>query len=41
MGFEGIIRWIGKIEGKDGTFAGVELDRGFVGMGKNNGTFQE
>jgi CAP-Gly domain-containing linker protein 1 len=40
MGFEGIIRWIGEIEGKEGIFAGVELDRGFIGKGKNNGTFQ-
>lgn len=39
MGFEGIIRYIGEIEGKEGIFAGVELDRGFIGKGKNDGTY--
>ncbi|KAJ9101720.1 hypothetical protein QFC21_003059 [Naganishia friedmannii] len=38
MGFEGIVRWIGKVDGKDGKWAGVELDRQFVGFGKNDGT---
>lgn len=36
--FEGIVRYIGPIEGKVGTFAGVELDAGFVGKGKNDGS---
>lgn len=40
MGFEGIIRYIGEVEGKPGEFAGVELDKGFVGKGKNDGTYQ-
>ncbi|KAJ9113943.1 hypothetical protein QFC19_000138 [Naganishia cerealis] len=38
MGFEGIVRYIGKVDGKDGKWAGVELDRQFVGYGKNDGT---
>lgn len=38
MGFEGIVRWIGKVDGKDGKWAGVELDRQFIGFGKNDGT---
>lgn len=40
MGFEGIIRYIGPVEGKVGKYAGVELDRGFIGKGKNDGTYQ-
>lgn len=36
--FEGIVRYIGGIEGKEGTFAGVELNPGFAGKGKNDGS---
>jgi CAP-Gly domain-containing linker protein 1 len=36
--FEGIVRYIGPIEGKVGTFAGIELDAAFAGKGKNNGS---
>lgn len=36
--FEGIVRFIGSIEGKVGTFAGIELDAGFAGKGKNDGS---
>lgn len=38
LGFEGILRFLGEIEGKSGTWAGVELSGGFAGMGKNNGS---
>ena len=36
--FEGVVRYIGPIEGKVGTFAGIELDAGFAGKGKNDGS---
>jgi hypothetical protein len=36
--FEGRVRYIGPIEGKVGTFAGIELDAGFAGKGKNDGS---
>jgi CAP-Gly domain-containing linker protein 1 len=36
--FEGTVRYIGPIEGKVGSFAGVELDAGFAGKGKNDGS---
>lgn len=39
MGHEGIIRYIGEIEGRKGIFAGIELDKGFIGNGKNDGTY--
>ena len=38
LGFEGILRFVGPIEGKPGEWAGVELSGGFVGKGKNNGS---
>lgn len=38
LGFEGVLRYVGSIDGKDGLFAGVELSGGFAGMGKNNGS---
>lgn len=38
LGFEGILRFLGEIDGKSGTWAGVELSGGFAGMGKNNGS---
>lgn len=38
LGFEGVLRYIGEIEGKSGLWAGVELSGGFSGKGKNNGS---
>lgn len=38
LGFEGTLRFLGEIEGKAGTFAGVELGGGFAGKGKNDGS---
>lgn len=38
LGFEGILRYLGEIEGKPGTWAGVELSGGFAGKGKNDGS---
>ncbi|KAG6897401.1 hypothetical protein C0992_001907 [Termitomyces sp. T32_za158] len=38
LGFEGTLRYVGPIEGKQGTWAGVQLSGGFAGKGKNNGT---
>jgi CAP-Gly domain-containing linker protein 1 len=38
LGYDGVLRYIGEIEGKDGTFAGVELGGGLVGKGKNDGS---
>lgn len=38
LGFEGTLRYIGEIDGKNGTWAGVELSGGFSGKGKNNGS---
>lgn len=38
LGFEGTLRYVGPIEGKQGTWAGVQLSGGFTGKGKNNGT---
>jgi len=38
LGFEGILRYIGDIEGKPGLWAGVELCGGFTGKGKNDGS---
>ncbi|THH28649.1 hypothetical protein EUX98_g5533 [Antrodiella citrinella] len=38
LGFEGTLKYIGNIEGKPGLWAGVELNGGFAGKGKNNGT---
>jgi dynactin complex subunit len=33
----GTVRFIGTVQGKKGTFAGVELHREFASRGKNNG----
>lgn len=33
----GTVRFVGTVEGKKGTFAGVELDPDFAARGKNNG----
>ncbi|KAI0663349.1 hypothetical protein C8Q70DRAFT_1042120 [Cubamyces menziesii] len=38
LGFEGILRYVGEIDGKPGIWAGVELSGGFAGKGKNNGS---
>lgn len=38
LGFEGILRYVGEIDGKAGLWAGVELSEGFAGKGKNNGS---
>lgn len=38
LGFEGILRYVGDIEGKAGLWAGVELSGGFTGKGKNDGS---
>lgn len=38
LGFEGTLRYIGEIDGKQGEWAGVELSGGFKGKGKNNGS---
>lgn len=38
LGFEGVLRYLGPIDGKPGQWAGVELSGGFAGKGKNNGT---
>lgn len=38
LGFEGILKYIGEIDGKSGLWAGVELSEGFAGKGKNNGS---
>ncbi|KAI1795501.1 hypothetical protein LXA43DRAFT_723290 [Ganoderma leucocontextum] len=38
LGFEGVLRYFGEIDGKPGMWAGVELSGGFVGKGKNNGS---
>ena len=38
LGFEGVLRFAGPIEGKPGEWAGVELGGGFAGKGKNDGS---
>ena len=38
MGVEGILRYMGETEFKAGFWAGVELQGGFAGMGKNDGS---
>lgn len=35
---EGTLRFVGEVEGKAGTWAGVELDEVYAGRGKNDGT---
>ncbi|CEQ41011.1 SPOSA6832_02692, partial [Sporobolomyces salmonicolor] len=35
---EGVVRFIGEVEGKAGTWGGVELDGAFAGRGKNDGS---
>ncbi|TFK54395.1 hypothetical protein OE88DRAFT_1190754 [Heliocybe sulcata] len=38
LGCEGTLRYVGEIDGKPGTWAGVELSGGFAGKGKNDGS---
>ncbi|EFI28199.1 CAP-Gly domain-containing protein [Coprinopsis cinerea okayama7 len=38
LGFEGVLRYLGEIDGKPGQWAGVELGGGFAGKGKNDGS---
>jgi dynactin complex subunit len=38
LGFEGTLRFVGEIDGKQGLWAGVELSPGFAGKGKNDGS---
>lgn len=34
---QGTVRFVGSVQGKNGVFAGVELDEDFAARGKNNG----
>lgn len=36
-GMHGVIKFIGTVKGKKGTFAGVELSSDFASKGKNDG----
>lgn len=36
-GMYGTVKFLGRIDGKDGVFAGVELSREYAPRGKNNG----
>lgn len=36
-GMNGFVRFVGSVDGKKGTFVGVELDQDFASKGKNNG----
>lgn len=38
LAMEGVLRYLGEIEGKPGTYAGVELSGAFAGQGKNDGS---
>ena len=38
LALEGVLRYMGEIEGKNGIWAGVELISQFAGRGKNNGS---
>lgn len=38
LAVEGVLRYFGEIEGKPGTYAGVELNGAFAGRGKNDGS---
>lgn len=37
-GFEGTLRFLGETDFKEGIWAGVELEGGFAGKGKNDGS---
>jgi dynactin complex subunit len=34
---QGVVRFVGPVQGKKGTFAGVELHADYAARGKNNG----
>jgi dynactin complex subunit len=34
---QGVVRFVGSVQGKKGVFAGVELHADFASRGKNNG----
>lgn len=36
-GMSGTVRFVGTVQGKKGTFAGIELHPEFAAKGKNNG----
>lgn len=36
-GMHGTVKFVGRVKGKPGVFAGVELAREYAGKGKNNG----
>ena len=36
-GMSGTVRFVGTVQGKKGTFAGIELHQEFAARGKNNG----
>lgn len=36
-GLQGIVRFVGTVQGKKGQFVGIELNREFAARGKNNG----
>ncbi|WVQ84231.1 hypothetical protein IAT38_006382 [Cryptococcus sp. DSM 104549] len=40
MGYEGVLRFYGQTQFKEGVWAGVELEGGFKGKGKNDGTVE-
>lgn len=40
MGMEGTLRFLGPTEFRDGIWAGVELEGGFAGKGKNDGSVE-
>lgn len=40
MGMEGTLRFLGATQFKEGVWAGVELEGGFKGMGKNDGSVE-
>jgi hypothetical protein len=38
MGMEGTLKYLGETEFKAGVWAGIELEGGFAGKGKNDGS---
>lgn len=40
LGMEGVLRYIGEVEFKPGTWAGIQLTGQYEGKGKNNGSVQ-